>query len=122
MNDHVHPVFQPLLDPRKTLLDMIPPEHKPLAEHRTTSVIVAAIKSANLTVHEMGLILGAITDRICATSCGKYPENPELEAIAHDLAETCEDFAEAQNKIEERLYETTVQEREYEPTEEGDWK
>jgi hypothetical protein len=89
---------------------------------RTSSIIAAAIKTSTLTVNEMGNILGAITDRICATACGKWPENPELEAIAHDLAETCEDFAEAQNKIEERLYETTVQEPEYEPTEEGDWK
>jgi hypothetical protein len=89
---------------------------------RTASIIAAAIKSSNLTVCEMGNILGAITERICATALGKYPETPELEAIAHDLSETCEEFMEAQNKLEERLYRTTPQEPEYEPIEEGDWK
>jgi hypothetical protein len=79
---------------------------------RTASIIAAAIKSSNLTVNEMGNILEAITGRICATALGKYPENPELEAIAHDLAETCEEFSLAQDRIDERKYEQELHEQE----------
>ena len=66
---------------------------------RTGSVIVASIKTANMTLNEMGLILGAITDRICQV----MREYPELEETAHDLAQTCEEYSEAQDKIDERL-------------------
>lgn len=86
-------------------------------DERTSSVIVAAIKTSSLTVNEMGNILGAITDRICACAYGKYPEYPELETIAGDLAETCEEFSAAQDRIDERKCN-----QEASDIEEGDWK
>ena len=102
MNDHVHPLFQQLLEPREVLAKHHGKVHP---DDRTGSVIVAAIKTATLTVNEMGQILDAITGRICACAVGNYPEYPELEETANDLVETCEAFAVAQDKIDERKHE-----------------
>lgn len=103
MNDHVHPIFQSLLrEPREVLAKHSGKVHP---ADRTGSVIVAAIKSASLTVNEMGNILEAITGRISDCSNGNYPQYPELEETSADLAETCEAFTAAQNKIDERLHE-----------------
>ena len=90
---------------------------------RTSSIIAAAIKTSSLTVNEMGNILGAITDRICATSCGKWPENPELEEVANDLVDICETaFPAAQDKIDERRCNESAEEIEHTEIEEGAWK
>lgn len=121
MNSHVHPDFQEALRAISPdvadLLGSIPPADRPLATHRTASVVVAAIKTGSLTVNEMGNILGAITERICNTALGKYSEYPELKEVAHDLSDACEAFTAAQDKIEERKCNQECSE-----IEEGDWK
>ena len=96
------------MNAHEDLLEALPAENHPLATHRTSSVIVAAIRTSYLTVNEMGEILGAITDRICRAGVGKWPEYPELEKVAHDLADSCEDFREAQDKIDERNHEESI--------------
>lgn len=67
---------------------------------RTASVIVAAIRTASLTLHEQGEILGEIASRICMC----IREYPELEETCHDLSQTHEAYLEAKDKISERLY------------------
>lgn len=103
-------IMRPRNEPRLDLLEAMPSANHPLAEHRTASVIVAAIKTASLTRHEMGEILGAITEAICRTALGKHTGYPELEETAHDLSQCCEEYAEAQDKIEERLSRTYPEE------------
>lgn len=67
---------------------------------RTSSVIVASIRTASLTLHEQGEILGEIASRICMC----IREYPELEETCHDLSQTYEAYKEAEDKINDRLY------------------
>ena len=69
-------------------------------DQRTASIIVAAIKTASMTPHEMGQILGAIAGVISWVS----RHEPELESVAADLSDAYEAFLVAEDQRESRLY------------------
>ena len=75
--------------------------HGSLQDYRTATVIVKSVETAMLSPHEMGLILSALVHRICRMA----ELEPEFESLSHDLSESCEEFTDAENKRDERLYE-----------------
>ena len=96
----IDPLFLAILAPMRPPEEVLEKHKGVHPDSRTGSVIVAAIRTASLTLHEQGEILGEIASRICMC----IREYPELEETCHDLSQTHEAYLEAKDKINERLY------------------